>query len=220
MTLSLCAPIVVLRPAGLSDGEALTRTFQSFPVQRLRPAHPKSVRDFTAPGTVLIRGLSRASCLFHHAARQLADCLHVLCSSALLHVPNIGMEIEACGARKPSLWSAEVASGYVRRMVERETRGWGDQDSALSRLEARYGIPFWSLKNIRTGRAKTVEAGLFARIRAAYLDLCERQVSKLQHEIALEKAMNEDDTLEDLEREASRLAARIAQKKEAGRVGR
>ena len=173
MTLSLHTPIVVLRPAGLSDGEALTRTFQSFPVQRLRPAHLQFLRDFKAPAAILIRGLSRASCLFHHAARQLADCLHVLCSSALLHVPNIGMEIEACGARKPSLWSA-----------------------------------------------KTVEAGLFARIRAAYLDLCERQVSKLQHEIALEKAMNEDDTLEDLEREASRLAARIAQKKEAGRVGR
>ena len=45
------------------------------------------------------------------------------------------------------------------------------------------------------------------------LDLCERQVAKLQHEIAVEKALNEDDTLEDLEREARRLAARIAAKK-------
>ena len=114
--------------------------------------------------------------------------------------------------------SAELASGYVRRMVEKETRGWGDQDSALTRLEARYGIPFWSLNNIRTGRAKTVEAGLFARIRGAYLDLCERQVAKLQHEIAIEKALTEDDTLEDLEREAGRLAARIQAKKEARRV--
>lgn len=111
--------------------------------------------------------------------------------------------------------SAEMATGYVRRMVERETRGWGDQENALSRLEQRYGLPFWSLQNIRTGRAKTVEAGLFARIRAAYLDLCERQVAKLQHEIAIEKALNEDDTLEDLEREAAALAARVAAKKKA-----
>lgn len=77
MTLSLCAPIVVLRPAGLSDGEALTRTFQSFPVQRLRPAHPKSVRDFTAPGTILIRGLHSASRVRQNLARYPANLLHV-----------------------------------------------------------------------------------------------------------------------------------------------
>lgn len=111
--------------------------------------------------------------------------------------------------------SAEMAAGYVRRMVQSETRGWGDQDGALARLEARYGIPFWSLNNLRTGRAKTVEAGLYARIRAAYLDLCERQVAKLTHEIAIEKALSDDDALEDLEREAAELSARIEAKKAA-----
>ena len=87
--------------------------------------------------------------------------------------------------------SSDVAGDYVRRMIEHETRGWGDQHNALSRLEARYGLPFWSLRNLKSGRAKTVEAGLFSRIRAAYIDLCERQVTKLQHEITIEKAMNE-----------------------------
>jgi hypothetical protein len=114
--------------------------------------------------------------------------------------------------------SSDVAGDYVRRMIEHETRGWGDQHNALSRLEARYGLPFWSLRNLKSGRAKTVEAGLFARIRAAYIDLCERQVTKLQHEISIEKAMNEDDALEDLDREAGALAARIAAKKEARRM--
>jgi hypothetical protein len=116
--------------------------------------------------------------------------------------------------------SADMAAGYVRRMVQRESMGWGDQEGALSRLEARYGLPFWSMNNLRTGRAKTVEAGLFARIRGAYLDLCERQIAKLQHEISIEKALNEDDSLEDLEREARSLAARIAEKKEARRAVR
>lgn len=111
--------------------------------------------------------------------------------------------------------TVEEAGNYVRRMVENETRGWGDSENALSRLEARYGLPFWSLNRLRTGRAKTVEAGMFARIRAAYLDLCERQVVKLQHEISIEKALGEDDTIEDLEREARALAARIAAQKEA-----
>lgn len=114
--------------------------------------------------------------------------------------------------------SSDVAGDYVRRMIEHETRGWGDQHNALSRLEARYGLPFWSLRNLKSGRAKTVEAGLFARIRAAYIDLCERQVTKLQHEISIEKALNEDDALEDLDREARALAARIAAKKEVRRA--
>jgi len=106
--------------------------------------------------------------------------------------------------------SAEMATGYVRRMVETEAKGWGDQDNAMARLEVRYGISFWSLNNLRTGRAKTIEASLFARIRGAYLDLCSRHVAKLQHEISIEKALNSDDTLADLESEAERLAAKIA----------
>ena len=113
---------------------------------------------------------------------------------------------------------ADTAGGYVRRMIEREAKGWGDQSNAQERLEARYGLPFWSLEHLRTGRAKTVDAGLFARIRAAYLDLCENQVKRLQHEIAIEKAMNEDDALEDLERAAAALASRIAAKKAERRV--
>lgn len=113
---------------------------------------------------------------------------------------------------------AEEASGFVRRMIARETRGWGDQGPAQQRLEARYGLSFWTLEHLRTGRAKSVEASLFARIRSAYLDVCERQVATLQHEIAIEKAINGDDTLEDLEAAAAELVARIAAKRQARRV--
>lgn len=51
-----------------------------------------------------------------------------------------------------------------------------------------------------------------ARLRAAYLDLCERQVAKLQHEIAITRATG-DDTLEDLVAEADRLAQKIKARK-------
>lgn len=110
--------------------------------------------------------------------------------------------------------SAQAAQLYVRGMIEVETRGWGDDDNALSRLGARYGLSKWTLNHLRTGRAKTVEAGVFARIRAAYLDLCERQVAKLQQQIAIEKAMGSDDHLEDLARQASDLAALVQAKKQ------
>ena len=53
-----------------------------------------------------------------------------------------------------------------------------------------------------------------ARLRGAYLDLCERQVSKLQHEIAIEKATTDAD-LADLETRARVLANEIAAKKAA-----
>ena len=114
--------------------------------------------------------------------------------------------------------SVEEASRYVRGMVEAETQGWGDDFNALSRLGNRYSLSRWTLNHLRTGRAKTVEASLFSRIRAAYLDTCERQIAKLQHQLAIEKAMGAtDDDLGDLEREASNLAARLKAKREASR---
>lgn len=114
--------------------------------------------------------------------------------------------------------AVETAGGYVRRMIAKEVNGWGDQANAQRRVGDRYGIPFWALEHLRTGRAKTVDASLFARIRSAYIDLCERQIAKLQHEIAIEKAVIGDDSLEDLEREAEALASRIAAKKAARRA--
>ena len=108
--------------------------------------------------------------------------------------------------------TVEQAMGYVKRMIASEAKGWGDQENAQHRIEAKYGISFWALERLRTGRAKSVDMGLFQRIRGAYLDLCERQVAKIQSEIAIERALGSD-TLEDLEAEAASLAARIAAKK-------
>jgi len=116
--------------------------------------------------------------------------------------------------------SAEMASGLVRRMVETETRGWGDQDNALSRLEARYGLPFWSLQNLRTGRAKTVEASLFNRIKAAFVDHCGKQAARLLHEAQIAKAVNPDVDVADIEDQIRALASKLeAAKSEAARAG-
>lgn len=119
--------------------------------------------------------------------------------------------------------SSAVASSHVRRLVEMETRGNGDTEAAMRRLEARYGIPFWSLVHLRRGTAKTIDADLFTRIRGAYLSYCEQKISALQHELAIEKAVEADDDLERLEADASELAAKIAQakarlKKQRGRA--
>jgi cbb3-type cytochrome oxidase cytochrome c subunit len=110
--------------------------------------------------------------------------------------------------------SAQAAQMYVRQMIEVETRGWGHDENTLARLGERYGLSKWTLNHLRTGRAKTVEAGVFARIRAAYIAVCESQIKKLEQQIAVEKAMGTDDHLEDLARQASDLAALVQAKKQ------
>lgn len=111
--------------------------------------------------------------------------------------------------------SAAVATDYVRRMVQKESRGPGDTDSAMMRIEARYGLPFWSLYHLRKGKAKTCDISLFSRVRAAYLDMCQRQARALLHEIEMETQAG-DDTLADLELEVRALAQKVAAQK-AGR---
>lgn len=110
--------------------------------------------------------------------------------------------------------TVEAASNYASHLLEMEQRG-SDTESALHRLEQRYGLSPNQIMHLRSRRAKSCDVSLFARLRGAYLDLCARQVSKLQHQIAVEKAMNGDDTLDDLEGEASRLAAKIAARRQA-----
>lgn len=111
--------------------------------------------------------------------------------------------------------SATVATKYVRRMVELETRGFGDTEEAMRRLEVKFGLPYWSLRYLRLGRAATVDSDLFKRIRGAYLTYCEHKIAALQHELATERAIEPDADLEHLEAAASELAAKIAKAKAA-----
>jgi hypothetical protein len=110
--------------------------------------------------------------------------------------------------------SVEAATDYVRTMVQRESRGPGDIDNAMQRLEARYGLPFWSLWHLRKGKAKTVEASLLAKIKGAYLDMCQRQASNLLHEIEIEVASGDDTDL-DLAEALRALATKIESRKAA-----
>ena len=110
--------------------------------------------------------------------------------------------------------SVEAATEYVRTMVQRESRGPGDLDNAMQRLEAKYGLPFWTLWHLRKGKAKTVEASLLARIRGAYLDMCQRQAANLLHEIKTEAATG-DALDDDIATELEALVAKIKAKREA-----
>ena len=104
--------------------------------------------------------------------------------------------------------SAAVAADYVSRMVRIESRQPGDTDGALPRIANRSGIGFWTLKHLHRRAAKTIAADVFGRLRNVYLDLCEREIRRLQAEIDIERAAGNAD-LEDFAAEAASLVARL-----------
>ena len=122
------------------------------------------------------------------------------------HVVKLKLEQEAVSR-------AEIASSYVNRMVDVESKGWGDVYPAMERIGSRYRLSKWTLNHLRKRRAKTVDDGTFRRIRSAYLHFCEQQISNLQHELELERLVNPDAHMEDFEREASQLLAKVREAK-------
>jgi hypothetical protein len=110
--------------------------------------------------------------------------------------------------------SVEAAYDYASALVEIEGRG-SDTDAALHRLEQRYGLSPNQVQHLRFRRAKTCDVSLFARLRGAYLDLCERQIARLQHTLEIER-LSGDVSDQDL---ADRLSA-LAQEVEARKAAR
>jgi hypothetical protein len=110
---------------------------------------------------------------------------------------------------RKSMSSAEVAAAYVRRMVESETRGWGDTSDALRRLGVKYRLPYWTLNNLRIGRAKTVEASVYDRIKAAFAEQCRRQAEQLLYEADLAAAGTPNDDVAAIRDQIRALAARL-----------
>lgn len=106
--------------------------------------------------------------------------------------------------------STDIAAGYVRRMVESETRGWGDTSDALRRLGVKYGLSFWTLNNLRIGRAKTVEASVYNKIKAAFADQCRRHAERLLHEADIAMTVNPDDDVAALQDQIRALASQLA----------
>lgn len=74
------------------------------------------------------------------------------------------------------------AQMWASHMVPRESRGPGDTENAMRRLEARYGIPWRVFWNLRYRTPADVMVGLWRQLHAAYENECERQERLLAHE--------------------------------------
>lgn len=86
------------------------------------------------------------------------------------------------------------AQEWANELVRRESRGPGDYENAMRRLESRYGIPWQTLWRLRHGRLKDVYVSIYVRLQSAYQAECERQMRLLAHEITVAKAKGLADT--------------------------
>lgn len=77
--------------------------------------------------------------------------------------------------------STETA-GFIRQLVKTESAGWGDEAAALRRIARDCKASFWTLNNIRIGRAKTVNTDVRDRVRGYFIDQCRKQAARLLHE--------------------------------------
>lgn len=53
-------------------------------------------------------------------------------------------------------------------LIARESRGSGDLENAMRRIESRYGIPYGFLWGLRYRPPKDLLMGLFLRLQSAY----------------------------------------------------
>lgn len=80
------------------------------------------------------------------------------------------------------------AQEWANELVRRESRGPGDYENAMRRLESRYGIPWQTFWRLRHGRLKDVYVSIYVRLQAAYQAECERQMRLLKHDLEITKA--------------------------------
>ena len=134
------------------------------------------------------------------------------------------MKWQSSARNRAKLRESEVSTttidpgGYVRRMIELESRGNGDECNAIERVARRIGIGPRVARRIKNGERKTVDVTLFAKMRLAYLELCESQIRKLENEIATERAKHgEDHDLDDIANVVASLREKLQAKKEQAR---
>lgn len=74
------------------------------------------------------------------------------------------------------------AQMWASHMVLRESRGPGDTENAMRRLENRYGIPWRTFWNLRYRPPADILVGVWRQLHSAYEQECSRQERLLAHE--------------------------------------
>jgi len=80
----------------------------------------------------------------------------------------------------------DQAANWSKDLTRMKARGPGDTENAMRQIEREYGIDYgflWSLR-YRRERLRIISVSVYETIRAAYRAECERQMRKLENEIA------------------------------------
>jgi hypothetical protein len=81
----------------------------------------------------------------------------------------------------------DQAALWSKDLTRMRARGPGDLENAMRSIERDYGLDYWFLYQLRykRDRLKFLSVSVYERIKAAYQAECERQMRKLQNEIAV-----------------------------------
>lgn len=74
------------------------------------------------------------------------------------------------------------AANMARDLVQRESRGPGDVENAMRRVEAKYGVPYAVLWRLRYRKPKDILLGVAMRLVEAYEAQRAEQLRRLNHE--------------------------------------
>lgn len=80
------------------------------------------------------------------------------------------------------------ARTWANELIRRESRGPGDMENAMRRIEARYGVPWRTLWTLRYRPPADVMVGVYLNLKAAYESECSRQERLARHEREITEA--------------------------------
>ncbi len=83
----------------------------------------------------------------------------------------------------------DMAARWSRDLTQMRTRGPGDIENAMRAIEREYGVDYWVQWRLRYRRSALKDIGIcvFMALQNAYRSECERQMRKLNHELAITK---------------------------------
>lgn len=112
------------------------------------------------------------------------------------------------------VFTPKEADALARKMVERESRGHGDQANAYDAVAGRCGLSARQLKRFLAGEIKKPWFDLLHGIRVGWINLWEEEIQKMQRELEAQKDRFGGDHFRDLEAEVQALAAKVQAQKE------
>lgn len=81
------------------------------------------------------------------------------------------------------------AVGWSKELTRMKSRGPGDLENTMRKIEREYGIDYGVLWALRYRKPKAILTNWYFRLKAAYEAECERQRRKLQHEVEINKLL-------------------------------